>query len=219
MAKPKSEVETVSIPAAKLVTVEIPVKGDSAYVQCRFSQKAKEAIRAAQLDPAGKKRGKKRDPRDYKADFEGAKHVSTDGWCGIPAGALRTAAISACRLVGYKMTLAKLSFFVEPDGFDKVDAIPLVRIYGLPEQYEAAMRPQMGGMDIRVRPMWRAWTAKIKVRFDADQFKLADIVNLMTRVGQQVGIGEGRPDSRDSAGVGWGLFSISGDIKVVKGKA
>jgi hypothetical protein len=27
-------------------------------------------------------------------------------------------------------------------------------------------------------------------------------------VGRQVGIGEGRPDSRNSCGMGWGLFEI-----------
>jgi hypothetical protein len=30
----------------------------------------------------------------------------------------------------------------------------------------------------------------------------------MARVGLQVGIGEGRPDSKNSAGMGWGLFTI-----------
>lgn len=35
-----------------------------------------------------------------------------------------------------------------------------------------------------------------------------DVANLMNRVGAQVGIGEGRPDSKNSAGMGWGLFSI-----------
>ena len=35
-----------------------------------------------------------------------------------------------------------------------------------------------------------------------------DVVNLMARVGMQVGIGEGRPDSKASAGLGNGLFQI-----------
>jgi hypothetical protein len=36
----------------------------------------------------------------------------------------------------------------------------------------------------------------------------ADIANLIARVGLQVGIGEGRPDSKQSAGLGFGLFEI-----------
>jgi hypothetical protein len=35
----------------------------------------------------------------------------------------------------------------------------------------------------------------------------------MHRVGAQVGIGEGRPDSKNSTGMGWGTF----EIKEVKG--
>jgi len=34
------------------------------------------------------------------------------------------------------------------------------------------------------------------------------LTNLLARAGLQVGIGEGRPDSKNSAGMGWGLFQI-----------
>jgi hypothetical protein len=40
-------------------------------------------------------------------------------------------------------------------------------------------------------------------------FSLDDISNLLMRVGLQVGLGEGRPDSKKSAGMGWGTFEIS----------
>jgi len=52
------------------------------------------------------------------------------------------------------------------------------------------------------------WQAKISLEWDADQFSLADVSNLMVRLGKQVGIGEGRPDSRSSAGMGWGTFRL-----------
>ena len=48
-----------------------------------------------------------------------------------------------------------------------------------------------------------------EIRWDADQFTLDDVTNLLSRVGLQVGIGEGRPDSKNSAGMGWGLFEIA----------
>ena len=71
-----------------------------------------------------------------------------------------------------------------------------------------AVRNATGGPDIRVRPIWREWSADVRVRYDADQFTLNDVTNLMDRVGMQVGIGEGRPDSRQSAGLGWGTFRL-----------
>ena len=146
--------------------------------------------------------------RDFDDDLEQAKHISVEGWQGIPASAFRQAMISACRLVGFKMTLAKLSVFVQADGFDRIDGIPLIRFEGTPERTEMAVRNATGVADIRIRPMWRQWKSKVRVAYDADQFTLQDVTNLMSRVGLQVGIGEGRPDSRDSAGLGWGTFRL-----------
>ena len=108
------------------------------------------------------------------------------------------------------MTLAKLSSFVEADGFDREDGTPLVRIIG--GDYRSVthhVRNATGVVDIRSRPMWDEWEADVRIRFDADQFSLTDITNLLSRVGAQVGIGEGRPDSKSSAGMGWGMFRLS----------
>jgi hypothetical protein len=57
--------------------------------------------------------------------------------------------------------------------------------------------------------MWREWSMALRVRFDADQFSAQDVGNLLARVGAQVGIGEGRADSKSSAGVGWGHFELA----------
>jgi hypothetical protein len=119
--------------------------------------------------------------------------------------------ISACRVVGFKMTHAKLSVFVEPDGFDADDGTPLVRIYGEPMVHEGLVRNATGVADVRWRPMWRQWHAFVRVVYDADQFTLEDVSNLLARAGMQVGIGEGRPDSKMSAGMGWGTFRIAAE--------
>jgi hypothetical protein len=156
-------------------------------------------------------RGKNtRAARDFEADYRGAMHVSTDGWAGIPAPAFRNAMISACRAAGFVMTRAKLAVFIEPDGFDADDGTPLVRIAaGEPEMHEGYARNETGVVDIRVRPMWReGWRAQVRVTFDADMLGLVDVANLLARAGLQVGVGEGRPDSKKSAGVGWGTFRV-----------
>lgn len=201
----------VQIAAPKIQTIEFEIVGTAPYVQARFSGKAMQAMMAKHIAGSVAKGKKVREARDFDADYEFAKHVSVDGWCGIPAGAFRQAMISACRLVGFKMTLAKLSVFVEADGFDKIDGVPLIRLEGTPEKNTMAVRNATGVADIRVRPMWREWSAKVRVRYDADQFSIDDMSNLMARVGLQVGIGEGRPDSRESAGLGWGTFRIKGE--------
>jgi len=117
--------------------------------------------------------------------------------------------ISACRLVGFKMTMAKLSVFVEAEGRDKTEPeYGLIRILGKPRQLESIARVETGQAYVTIRACYDDWKAKIQIRFDGDQFTLADISNLLARVGSQVGIGEGRPDSKNSCGMGWGTFVI-----------
>jgi hypothetical protein len=108
------------------------------------------------------------------------------------------------------MTRAKLSLFIEADGYDAGDQTPLVRITkGKPKYSEHFVRNETKVADIRPRPMWReGWEAQVRVRYDGDQLTTTDVLNLLARVGLQVGIGEGRPDSPRSCGMGWGLFEI-----------
>lgn len=210
MATKQATATPVVIKAPDIRTAVFTITGTAPYVQARFSAKAMQAMKAKMMAGSVARGKKVREARDFEDDYVQAMHKSGEGWCGIPAGAFRQAMISACRLVGFKMTLAKLSVFVEADGFDAIDGVPLIKIEGSPERTDMAVRNQTGVADIRVRPMWRTWSAQVRVRYDADQFTAEDVANLMHRVGAQVGIGEGRPDSRESAGLGWGTFSLAG---------
>jgi len=184
--------------------------GTTPYMQAKFSAKAKNAIREKHEKGSQAKKGKgNREPRNFDDDYEQAKHLDANGRCGIPVSAFRNAMISACRLVGFKMTLAKLSVFVEADSVDAEDGTPLVWIDGTAEKNMMHTRNATGVCDLRVRPMWRSWSTRVKMRWDADQFGDQDVLNLLVRVGQQVGLGEGRPDSRNSAGLGLGTFRVA----------
>ncbi len=77
--------------------------------------------------------------------------------------------------------------------------------------HKGRARNDNGGTDLRFRPIWHEWTAELKLRFDAEMFTLDDVTNLLARAGAQVGIGEGRPDSKSSNGCGWGTFEIVAD--------
>ena len=221
MAVKKAKKESVSVPnkteaivisAPKLQVAAFLIRGDAPYVQHAFSQKARGYIEQREKMLAGStaKKGKKREPKDFQKDFELAQHRDrVDGWNGIPAPAFRCAAISACRVCGFQMTRAKLAIRVLADGFSE-DGTPLVRITkGEPVYHEGAVRNATGVMDIRARPMWLpGWEAVVRYEYDADQFTAQDVANLVMRSGLQVGIGEGRPDSKKSAGMGWGTFEI-----------
>jgi len=215
MATSTAVTKSVTIPAPRFGRAKFLIHGDVLVVH-RFSAKTK--LQMKQKMETGKAAGSKKNREAKSTDdlFKEAKYVSGEGWEGFHAAAIRNAMISACRLVGYKMTLAKLSIFVEADGSDVEEPqIPLIRIKGKSVKQEDMARVETGQPYVTVRAAYFNWSAEIKLRWDEDQFTLQDISNLLSRVGAQVGICEGRPDSPNSAGMGWGLFEVAQTPKVV----
>ena len=209
MAKDTTNME-IKISAPNIREAKFLIRGTAPLVVHKFSAKAKAMIRQKQEAGSLANKGKSKSAKNFDEVFQGARHISTEGWDGIPAAAFRAGIISACRLVGFKMTLAKLSIFVAADGFDETEGTPLVRILSPaePERNESMVRLATGVCDISVRPMWRIWGAELRIQYDADQFTADDVRNLLARVGAQVGVCEGRPDSKSSAGCGWGTFEL-----------
>src|SRR5262249_18772570 len=151
----KKEVNIVKIPKPKFGNTTLTIVGTAPLVINAFPAKAREEMRAKQQKGSQANKERTREAKDFQKCYENAMHTSKDGWRGIPAPAFRAAMISACRVVGFKMTLAKLSVFVQADGFDVVDGTPLVRITkGEPKYVEHAVRNATGVVDIRPRPMW-----------------------------------------------------------------
>lgn len=214
MTTKKAAAAAVQISPPNLQAVRLRIRGTAPYAQLRFSEKAMAMMAEKMMAGSTAKKGRAKEARDFDEDYRQAQHVSEDGWVGIPASAFRNAMVDACRLVGFKMTLAKLAVFVHADGVDKVDGLPLIKIEGDPEPNRMHVRNATGVADLRVRAMWRQWAANVVIEYDADQFRLQDVVNLMARVGRQVGIGEGRPNSKQSTGLGWGTFEIVNEAEV-----
>lgn len=200
---------TVQIKPPNFGTAVFQVRGVAPLVIHRFSHKTKEQMK--QKMETGKAASSKKNREAKLTDdlYQEARYISKEGWDGFNASSIRNAMISACRLVGFKMTLAKMSIFVEADGWDAEEPqIPLVRIIGDPIKQEDMARVETGQPYVTVRAAYHKWSAGIKIRWDADQFTIQDVTNLLMRVGKQVGLGEGRPDSKNSCGMGWGLFEI-----------
>ncbi len=198
--------DTITITPPDFGCITLLIRGTAPLVIERFSKKAE--LMAKMAEGATSRNKKERTARDYEVDAEQARYRHPDGWEGANAAAFRAGMISACRLVGFKMTLAKLSVFIEADGFDMIDGLPIVRIYGESHTFTAHTRNATGVVDVRSRPQYRDWACKLRIRFDRQQFKPVDVYNLISRVGLQVGIGAGRPDSKSSAGCGWGTFEV-----------
>jgi len=204
--------EKVAITPPNLRIAKFRIVGTAPLVQNKFGRRALEAIAEKQKAGSTAQKKSKKEPKDFDLCVQEASHISDEGWHGIPASAFRSGLISTCRLLGFPMTLAKLSIFVLADGYERDDfgVQPLIKITkGRPKRTDFAVRNETGVADIRPRPMWDVgWEATVAVQFDADQFTLSDVSNLLARMGMQVGVGAGRHDSKDSCGMGWGTFSI-----------
>ncbi len=202
----------IKITAPNFQHIRVRLVGTAPLMQARFSAKSMQAMMAKHAMGETEGRAKKipKAARNFDQDFKDAMHISTDGWAGVPAAAIRNACIAAIRMVpDLKMTHAKMSLFVVADGNDEVDGAPLVKLIApKPERVDMATRNATGVADIRVRPMWRKWHIDVTVRFDADQFDETSVVNLLLRAGEQCGIGEGRPFSKSSNGLGYGTFRV-----------
>lgn len=208
-AKQVVKPESVVIKPPKFQIADFPIVGTAPIVIHRFSQKTKQQMKDKMETGKASSSKKNREPQSTDVLFNEARYRSPEGWDGFNASAIRNAMISACRLVGFKMTLAKLSVFVVADGWDAIEPqIPLIRINATPVKQEDMGRVETGQPYLIVRPAYHNWRATVRIRWDADQFTLQDVTNLMMRVGQQVGLCEGRNDSPNSAGMGWGSFDL-----------
>lgn len=199
-----------AITPPRMNTLVVSIKGTAPLMIAKFSAKAQNKIKADQEAGSAAKTKKNRAARDFTADVEAARHISTEGWDGLNASAFRNAMIDACRAAGFVMTKAKLAIFCIAEGVDREDGAPLVRIKS-PKPFETSIMPvrnSNGGMDLRARPRWPEWEMDVKLRHDLDILSVDDVVNLMLRVGMQVGVGEGRPYGREGNGMGLGLFDI-----------
>ena len=202
---------TIKYPNFDIISVHII--GITPLCQNRMSQKIRDDILYGMMNP-GKNKKKERVAKDLDKEFADSYYKSEDGHYGIPAGAFRNGMIDACRVAGYVMTKAKMAVDVIEDGWDPRDRTPLVYLDHAPEKYVSVTRLHSGMSfvpNICARALWTNWEANVKVQFDADQFTATDVFNLMTRMGLQVGVGEGRPFSKTSNGIGFGKFKL-GDM-------
>lgn len=207
--------DNVVIEPLRQAVMTIPIVGESPLKILRFSQKSKDTVRQTQEAGSQAKSKKKRDPKNFEELYEQAKYLCTqeiDGkkvtWLGLNASGIRNGAIEACRVSGFVMTKAKMTIFCEADGFDDIDGTPLVRIYGEPKMSVDPVRNASGVIDLRPRVQFLTWRMKLRIRFDESQFSPSDVVNLIIRVGQQNGLGEGRPNGSNGNGTGNGIFRI-----------
>lgn len=205
---PPRENIAIAIQPPNFQEARIRIVGLTPYVANKFTKRARESMMQAQMEGQRARKGKKREPKDFEARWKEPAHTATEGWYGLPASSLRSCMIQACTTVGFHMTQARKCLFVLGEGIDAETGEPLVKLSGKPRRIDRHVRLQRSSSDILPSPIWEQWSAEFIVRWDADHFSASDVVNLLMRAGQQVGIGAGRPASKNSDGMGWGTFRV-----------
>ena len=212
MVASKGDKEIIEVAAPDIQVVSYKIRGLTPYVSNRFSQKARQEIQDKQEAGSAGKSTRKREPKDFDALYRMSMHRFADGGYGIPAAGFKRAMVDACALAQTQKTKARMAMDIVSDGLEVEDELPLVRIAkGEPHKHIAYVRLNdiAGTIDIRARAMFDAgWEAVLRVEFDKSALTLQSITNMLVRAGLQVGIGEGRPLSKRSCGMGWGKFEV-----------
>jgi hypothetical protein len=198
----------IAIDGPRFQAIKLRCDGTAPLLMHKFSQKMRKKMEEAQTRKD--KTTNKREPKDYEAEFNAGRYVSSGGWDGVPTNMIRAALINACRYVhGLPMTQAKGIFSIISQGADKEDGTPLVKILSkAPAHDTRAVRNDGGGTDLRNRPRYYPWSMVFEIQFDADLVSAQDVANLLARAGAQVGIGELRPQARKGMGGDYGTFQV-----------
>lgn len=197
----------IEIQPPNFQAITLRIQGTAPLMLHKFSEKMRKQIEEKQT--AKDKTAARRQPKDYKAEFEGARYLDAKGRDGVPAGAIRAAMISACRFVdGLPMTKAKGAFFIIAQAQERNDGTPLVLIQGKPKHDTRPVRLESGVADLRNRPRYDDWALDFTIQYDADLLSANDIANLLARAGSQIGIGERRPQGPNSFGGDFGTWRV-----------
>lgn len=187
----------VEIPALKIDFAEFDIVGTAPLIVHRFGEKAIKMISDKQT-----KKSKERPPRDPEGEMKECLYKFSDGVrTGFPAVGFKAAMVRAGKMLEYTMKDLQQIVFVEPDDGD------LVEIIGDYALRTDMVRVGMGAADIRYRPEYKSWRAKLKIKYNSGQISAEQIAQLIDAAGFGCGIGEWRPEKSKTGNFGtWQLL-------------
>lgn len=200
----------IELPALDIGLMEVTLIGDSPLIVHAWSAKAKREM----LDKQMKKAKSAKEAKDPVADFEASMYRLADGGYGFPSVAFKNAAVTAgTSVAGLTKIQARQAFHILGEDADIAGAfegsksrVNLVRIEGgSPAMREDMVRVGMGTADLRYRPEFADWWAKVLVRYNTNVLSESQILNLLNVAGFAVGIGEWRPEKDGQ----YGLFHVA----------
>jgi len=212
MVATKQEVG-IELPKLDIRLMEVTVVGDSPLIVHAWSEKAKKEM----LDKQMKRAKSAKEAKDPNADFEACMYRLADGGYGFPSVAFKAAAVTAgTSVAGLTKIQARQAFHILGEDADIAGAfegsksrVNLIRIGGdAPSMREDMVRVGMGTADLRYRPEFADWHAKLLVRYNANVLSESQILNLLNVAGFAVGVGEWRPEKDGQ----YGMFHVATEV-------
>ncbi len=190
--KPKTQARsqgTIQLPEIELNRLEIVLIGDSPLIMHKWSEKAIKEMLDKQMKLPKQARGAK----DPEAEILACVYRDDNGHPAFPTIAFKSAVVDACRFAdGMKMVVLRGAFHIEGE---------LVRIDSSePIPRQDMVRVGMGTADIRFRPEFRDWRARLRLSYNSRVISAAELVNLFNLAGFGVGVGEWRPEKNGQFG-------------------
>ena len=186
----KTQIELKNL---KIRIVKVPIIGISPLIVHNFSEKIQKEMEAKQQ---GKSKAAKHDIRKPKEEVEAAKHISSEGWEGFPAGGFKKCLVRGAKAIGLVMKDVQASVFIEPD----CPKTNLVKIIGKSRMRTDMVRIGMGSADIRYRPEYPEWEAVLTISFNEGLVSLEQVFQMIYAAGYGTGIGDWRPERSGNYG-------------------
>jgi len=175
--------------------VALEVTGTAPLIQNKFAQKALDQMLRKHMGLSVHK--EKKNPRQ---SIEDATIYNVDRRVSIPPVAFKAAMISASPgLKGLKKTHLRNQLFIVGQ------SVPITHEGDMVPRMDM-VRVGMNAPDVRFRPMFQGWKARMIIEFD-DVLDIATVVDLLGRAGS-VGVGEWRPEKNGT----FGTFAVTRNI-------
>ena len=195
----------IEIKPLEVETIEFWLVGDTSLIMHKWSTKAKEEMLSKQM----KQKTSAKEAKDPEQQFRDAIYYYPGGGYGFPADAFKACIVNSQvkSAKAIDKTHARAAFHVMGEADD--DSRQLVRIYGEPVKRQDMVRIQQT-TDIRFRPEFKKWSAKLIVRFRKDAISEFQLINLYQTAGFSTGLGEWRPEKNGQHG----MFHVAGPDEV-----
>jgi len=197
---------TIKIPAPNFREMTVTIRGKTPLLCDRYGERTMALLEDREAHPSRRAAKKVRDPEGELRDclYVIASENGDPARYGFPASAIKKAIISAAgRFAGLDKMGPTLGGAIQIDATDG-DLLELRGPEPRPRKDPRSIKGVRSSIIYRME--FAEWEIDVPVTYDADLLDEAQILNLLARAGEQVGIGNWRPEKK---GV-FGRFEIVG---------